>query len=190
MSFKRATSKIRIGSLDVGGGAEGSDHTVVAQYNPGTLEVSQNVPWKKPDAATQAGGQGGTTGTAAKPKSKKDENYMALEFTGAEGRSITVEMLFDGYETDGEMGDGVSVSDAVKRLEKLARVRDPSSDEDTLRRPHHCVVVWGGVLPRFECVIESLTTKYTMFSPEGEPLRATCTVKLKEAKRVDKEKGK
>ena len=31
-------------------------------------------------------------------------------------------------------------------------------------------------------VIESLSTKYSMFSSEGEPLRATCTVKLKEAK--------
>lgn len=189
MSFTRAETKISIGSLDF----EGPSHTVVAQFNPGTLEVSQNVPWKKPDAATQGGAQGGTTGAAAPPKSKKDENYMALEFTGAEGRSITVELLFDGYETNGMVNDGatvrgVSVADMVGRLQTLATVIDPTSDLDEKRRPHHCVVVWGGVLPRFECVIETLTTKYTMFSSTGMPLRATCTVKLKEAKRVDKEK--
>jgi len=36
-------------------------------------------------------------------------------------------------------------------------------------------------VPNFNCVIESISTKYTMFSSEGAPLRATCTVKLKEA---------
>jgi len=39
-------------------------------------------------------------------------------------------------------------------------------------------------------VIESLSTKYSMFSSEGEPLRATCTVKLRKPKIVDKEKKK
>ena len=29
-------------------------------------------------------------------------------------------------------------------------------------------------------MIESLSTKLTMFAPNGTPLRATCTVKLKE----------
>jgi hypothetical protein len=59
-----------------------------------------------------------------------------------------------------------------------------------MRRPHQCVVAWGGRgLPSFQCVFEALSTKYTMFSSDGEPLRATCTVKLKEAHAVDK-KGK
>src|SRR5262249_50732328 len=145
------------------------------------LEVVQAVPWKKPDAATQGGHQpaGGST------KSKGPDNSMSLEFVGAEGRTISVELLFDGYEMSG-VPRGVKVKDKVAVLEQLARVRDPSSKDEKMRRPHHCVVVWGGVLPRFECVIENLSTKYTMFSDAGEPLRATCTVKLKEAKIIDK----
>jgi len=39
-------------------------------------------------------------------------------------------------------------------------------------------------VPTFKCVIESLSVKYTMFSDQGVPLRATCTVKLKEADTV------
>ncbi len=39
---------------------------------------------------------------------------------------------------------------------------------------------------RFRCVIESLSTKVTMFSPKGLPLRATCTMKLKEVKMLAK----
>ena len=52
------------------------------------------------------------------------------------------------------------------------------------------MVSWGGAkLPNFECVIESLSIKYSMFSSEGDPLRATATVKLKEAQAVDKKKS-
>ena len=42
----------------------------------------------------------------------------------------------------------------------------------------------------FRCVIESLSTKYTMFDDKGAPLRATCTVKLKEADVVSMGKAK
>jgi hypothetical protein len=43
------------------------------------------------------------------------------------------------------------------------------------------VVIWGPSSARqFRCVIDSLTTKLTMFAPNGEPLRATCTMKLTE----------
>ncbi len=182
MSFERPKkdSRLSIGSLDE------PSVTVTAQYNPATIEIAQNVPWKKPDAATQNAAQGGATGQAA--KSKKDENYMALEFTGAEGRSVSVELLFDGMETRHDASGEDWVAKQVGVLEQLARVRDPSSDEDKLRRPHHCVVEWGGALPKFQCVIASLTTKYTMFSATGTPLRATCTIKLTEAARVDKKK--
>ena len=46
------------------------------------------------------------------------------------------------------------------------------------------MVTWGSTLKGFKCVIESLSTKYTMFDGAGTPLRATCTVKLKEADSV------
>jgi hypothetical protein len=113
---------------------------------------------------------------------------MALEFTGAEGRSLTLELLFDAFEGKGSPRS-VDVQGNVAKLEKLAAVRDPTSKDDMKRRPHHCVVVWDNVLPRFECVIENLSTKYSMFDSDGTPLRATCTVKLKEAKIVDKKQG-
>lgn len=176
-------AKVWIGSIDSGKGdnaskVKGGGDVVVAQYNPGTLEISQNVPWKKPDAASKTGG----TGTAAQ---KADRNDVTLEFTGAEGRSISLELLFDEVETK----DG-SVKKSVATLEKLAAVRQAGSSKEDERRPHHCLVVWDNVLPRFKCVIESLTTKYTMFSTDGSPLRATCTVKLKEAENVQRAKDK
>jgi hypothetical protein len=37
-------------------------------------------------------------------------------------------------------------------------------------------------MPNFRCVIEGLVVKYTMFDTRGTPLRALCSVKLKEAR--------
>lgn len=182
MSFEKP-EKVWIGSIDEDKEKKGGS-AVVAQYNPGTLEVSQNVPWKKPDAATQSGGGG--SGPPPAFTASKDKNYMVLEFTGAEGRSISLELLFDCVEDTNKE----SVSDSVKKLEHLASVRDPGSGDEKMRRPHHCLVVWPKVLPRFQCVIESLSTKYTMFAQDGTPLRATCTLKLKEAHGVERKKGK
>ena len=171
MSFESAKAKLTIGSLDESG------LTVRAHYNPKELQVDQAVPWKKPDSANKTGSQGeGSSGSG---------DGIVLEFTGADGRRMSVEMLFDGYEPSN--GRSVDVASQVGVLEKLAAVRDSKSKDEGMRRPHHCVVSWGDRgLPKFKCVIESLSTKYTMFSSEGKPLRATCTVKLREADKVDK----
>jgi len=135
---------------------------VEAQYNPKELQIDKTVPWQKKSQANKSGGTG-----------------IQLEFTGAEGRSMTLELLFDGYETNTPIGD------KVETLNTMASVLEPDSADETKRRPHLCVVTWGTVIPnKFRCVIESLSTKYTMFSDQGAPLRATCTVKLKEADTV------
>ncbi len=83
MSFEPAKAKLTIGSLDDQG------LTVRAQYNPKELQVDQAVPWKKPDSANKTGTQGENSGGG-------DDGGIALEFTGAVGRSMSVEMLFDG----------------------------------------------------------------------------------------------
>lgn len=94
---------------------------------------------------------------------------------------MMVEFLFDGYE------EGVSIAPKVQLLELMSSVRDPESDDSQKRRPHHCVVTWGaprGGMRPFRCVIQSLTTKYTMWDRLGQALRATCTLGLKEAERM------
>jgi hypothetical protein len=134
---------------------------VDAQYNPKELQIDLSVPWQKKSQAN-----------------KSNETGIQLEFTGAEGREMTLELLFDGYET------GTSVADKIQTLNTMASVMNPNDADETKRRPHLCVVTWGTAVPKFKCVIESLSTKYTVFSDKGVPLRATCTVKLKEADTV------
>ena len=152
---------ITIGSVD-----EGADNDVTAKvdpngmkiFNPKELQVDKNVPWKVNPQAN-----------------KSPDKGIQLEFSGAEGRSMSIELLFDGYEQN------LSVAPEIKKLNNLASPRDAVNAKEDLRRPHLCMVTWGKTIEKFTCVIESLSTKYTMFSDQGDPLRATCTVKLKEA---------
>jgi len=153
-------TKVYIDSKD-----EPNTYKVIAQYNPKELQVDRTIPWSDEPEANKE-----NSSDASKNKG------IHLQFTGAKGRSLSLELLFDGVD---------QVKTNVSNLETLASVRDPNEKKkEDLRRPHHCKVVWGETLQSFDCVIESLATKYTMFTPTGAPLRATCTVKLKEAAKV------
>lgn len=173
MPFESAKSKLTIATLDP------PDMEVSAQYNPKELQIDKTVPWTKVNQANKS----------ATDKSEASSG-IHLEFTGAEGRTMSVELLFDGYETNGSTKNG-SVASLVGKLEKMSSVMEPTSTDENKRRPPRCQVTWGdGGMPKFNCVIEQLSTKYTMFSSTGVALRATCTVKLKEADVVSMAKAK
>lgn len=100
-----------------------------------------------------------------------------LEFTAAEPRSLQVVLLFDTYEA------GTDVHQTyIAKLEALAIV-DPAR-----KRPPLVQFEWGS-LPSFRGVIETLDVKYTLFLADGTPVRATATVRLKEAATVRAKKG-
>jgi len=144
--FSPAFAKLTIASLD--------DHDVEVEshYNPHELAIDKQIAWQD--------------------KPRRDD----IELTGTPKRSMSIELLFDGFERS------ASVAGEIAILEKLSDIRTDVPPGEHHRRPHHCVVVWGdrGIRP-FRCVIEGLTVKYTMFDRLGMPLRASCTVKLREA---------
>jgi len=154
--------KLHFGSLDA------PELTVVAQYNPKEIQIDKQIGWKKPDRVP-----------GSQPGASDDDE---MELTTAPTRSMNLELLFDGFE------EHRSVQPEIDQLDIMSSIREPGSKEAFLRRAHHCVVAWAGVdgAKRFRCVIDSLQTKVTMFSPEGEPLRATCTMKLTEVKQLAK----
>jgi hypothetical protein len=162
------SGKITITSID------DRELSVEAQFNPKELQIDRTVPWSPTGEANKD----------SKSDQAKHNQGIHLEFTGAQGRTLSVELLFDAFEKHAGDGFKVGIADKVHTLEALASVRKPGSKKEDDRRPHHCMVTWGGALRGFRCVIESLSTKYTMFDTNGNPLRATCTVKLKEADSV------
>ena len=145
--FKPSVAKLSIGSLD------NPKLSVEAHYNPKELGYQRTVPWSPHPLA-----------------GKNTEDQMEVEFTGAQPRTMELELMFDAFESSD------TVAAQVDALDELASVRE----ED--RRPHYCVVTWGdqGVRP-LRCVIESVAVKYTMFDRMGAPKRAVCNVKVREA---------
>ena len=145
-----ASQKLSIYSI------EGPRIMVTATYNPKEIQVDKSVPWRKT------------------PESKSDQ--PSLEFSSADGRVMSFELMFDTHEA------GTNVHTVfVDSLVKLALVQDPNGAEEK-RRPPRVGVKWGvGTLPEFQGVIDSVSTKYTMFLPDGTPVRATCRVTIREA---------
>lgn len=168
--FGHARARLTIGSLDV------PMLTVTAQYNPSELELTKEIPFGE-DAGLGVTASADTQRTAA-----ANSGASKLEFNGSKGRTLKVEMLFDGFET------GHSIEPQIELLDRLSSSRDPSSTKEELRRPHNCIVAWGTgnrSIPPFRCAITSLTVKYTVFSTHGVPLRALVTVMLKEVAVVE-----
>lgn len=159
--FIGATEKLHIRSMDSDVHAE-----CIAQYNPKELSIDKKVPWSKHSYTN-------------KTQAKDGRGHIAYEFTGAEGRTVSVTLTFDTFGSSPSPAQDVVAQ--VAELEKMAAVKDPSSPDENKRRPPLCLVVWGKSLPSFTCVITQLTTKYTVFSAAGYPLRAECTVLLQEA---------
>lgn len=153
--FKHPGAKLQIASLD-------ADLTVEAHYNPKELAYQKQVGWN--EKVTTAGGA--------------DAGQYVVEYGGDKPRTLALELVFDGFE------DNENVQYTVENLELLAMPRDPQNGDPEWRRPHRCVVTWGAGRP-FRCVIESVATKFTMFGTDGTPLRAICTVALKEADVVE-----
>ncbi len=149
--------KLTIASID------SPEFTVTAQFNPKEISIDKSVPWNKHN-------------------NPKGDTPM-LEFTNAENRTMSFELLFDNAES----GSGAGGVASIAQLEKMTRIREGRSVESE-KHPPRVLVAWGGGIS-FKGVIESLGIKYTMFDSGGMPVRATCTLKLKEVSEVQASGG-
>ena len=141
--------KCMIKNLDTGDEVE-------AHFNPKELAIEKSVPWNK-------------------HKDSKGDTPL-LEFTDAEPKTMSVELLFDTYESRKSV-----YKKYIKTLEEFTLIVDQKK-----KRPPMCIFLWGKSFPSFMGVIESLATKYTMFLADGTPVRATVTVKMKQADKLIK----
>jgi hypothetical protein len=148
MAAKRQPPKLSITSID------GPKIAVTASYNPKEISVEKSVPWAK--------------------SAKSNVDPPDLEFTSAEGRSMSFELLFDTFESKRSVH-----TDFVANLMKLTLV------DAAMKRPPKVAVKWGSDrLLDFQGVIESVSTKYTMFLPDGTPVRAICHIRIRESNDV------
>jgi hypothetical protein len=134
----------------------------VAQMNPKEVKLERRAPWVETKSSWS--------------------DRPSLGFTGGEGRTMSFELVFDTYE------DRTNAQTLyIDKLTSLAMQIDANGAEDK-KRPPKVKVEWGAAGLKFEGVIDSVDCKYTMFMPDGMPVRATCAVKLTEAGAVSVKK--
>jgi hypothetical protein len=128
---------------------------VVCHFNPNSISIDKQVVWKqRPNIGDNAG--------------------LPI-FAGGEPLSLTLtDLLFDTTDT------GTDVRLAYKSLLDLAMINSATKDQKTGQsEPPTCQFQWGSFLS-FKAVIESVTQNFTLFKPDGTPLRAKLTVTVRE----------
>lgn len=110
-----------------------------------------------------------------------------LQFVRGNSRSISMDLFFDTYEEGTDVRlftDRITGWDAGSMLSNLPDAAKGLMDIDSdLHAPPVCLFIWGAYV--FQCIIERVSKRFTMFLPKGIPVRATLSVTLKEYKEVD-----
>ena len=123
-------------------------------FNPKELTVSKSAKWPREAAKSAA--------KSAPP-----------EFNGSDPAKLSLEMFFDATATH-----DASVIDSVEALLGCC-VPTEASLSDELPHPPLVIFHWGSITG-FAAFVTSVSAKYTLFAPNGTPIRASCTVAMEE----------
>lgn len=102
------------------------------------------------------------------PQNSSGVDAPPLQFTSGQGETLDLELFFDTFER------GTPVTGLTAPLHRLAMI------DAGLHRPPRLLVSWGAL--KFQGVIESLNQRFTMFNSDGTPVRATLSIKMREAR--------
>jgi hypothetical protein len=118
-----------------------------------------------------------------------------LQFVRGQAETLTMDLFFDTTE-DGTGAGARSVTEETDLIYQLVKI------EPSTHAPPTCTLLWNSHFPGsdvsshvggnqrrtdFHCVVDQVRQRFTLFSPEGVPLRATLTVTLREYKTLDQQ---
>jgi hypothetical protein len=123
-----------------------------------------------------------------------------LQFVRGQTESLSLDLFFDSTE-NGMDDNATSVAKLTDQFYQLIKIGGKT------HAPPICFFSWGSEFPGqrsyksmgpesgtgsqqrhgFKCVVESIRQRFTLFSPQGVPLRATLTVSLKEYKTLSEQ---
>ena len=95
------------------------------------------------------------------------------QFTGGLPRELTLELLFDTSDTDSK-----DVREITDKLLKATEVGESGGG-----RPPMITFGWGQTVS-FKAVARQLTIRYTLFRPDGSPIRALAHLSLMQAEKA------
>ena len=97
-----------------------------------------------------------------------------LQFVRGGLETLTMDLFFDTYTDEKPEKEKRDVRDYTDRIVDLLKI-----DSD-LHAPPVLKFVWGSL--DFTCVLSKVNKKFTMFRPDGKPVRATLSVTFNEFK--------
>lgn len=110
-------------------------------------------------------------------KSTPGQPMPIPQYTGGEPRTLNVDLLFDDSESPS--GDVRGVAERLFRLLEVDDQQGSAANKNSGRPP---MVEFGwGAATTFKAIVTSLTVKYTLFRPNGTPVRATAAIGLMQA---------
>ena len=111
--------------------------------------------------------------------------YSIFQFVKGGARTLTMDLFFDTYEQKEDVRvytDKITGWDSGS-LSKESPQKGLMDIDSGLHTPPVCLFIWGTFV--FPCIIERVTKRFTMFLPEGIPVRATLNITLKEYKEFE-----
>jgi Contractile injection system tube protein len=132
----------------------GSDGKMLdCQFNPSTVTITTQGRWS----------------AAPAPGAKKNPQS---QFTGTHPSTLHANLLFDSFDVTGRPAK-MSVKEAMDQLNSW--VSPPPTQTAGTRQPATVRFTWGP-WEAFNGVLIKVAATYTMFSPSGEPRRATADI--------------
>jgi nucleoid-associated protein YgaU len=135
---------------------------VKCMFNPKEYTFAKSNSWGKGD---EAGAQ---------------KNAPSITFSGGEGATLKLQLFFDTYHQSTGGGNVQDVRDLTNGLWSMMHIDETLTDPKSKHgRPPFVRFHWGSTWS-FDAVIESISEQFTMFMPDGKPVRATVDVSFKQ----------
>ncbi|WP_405861593.1 LysM peptidoglycan-binding domain-containing protein [Streptomyces sp. NBC_00090] len=161
--LSRASLAIHQPPTDLGGSMGGRLGEVKFQFNPDQLQLSRSANWHTEPAVAYTRG--------APPK-----------FTGSEPAQLQLEVFLD-------RSGAPSSNDVQQQVELLLSCCEVTQQSISAKAPSPPWVKfsWGSFSTvQFVAYVTSVSATYTLFSPSGIPIRATCSLSLTEVSTATK----
>ena len=131
----------------------GGGKQITFQFNPKEYSVKKSARWER--------------------KAEKGAKTTSVpEFLGPDPRTLDLEMFLDSSDGGGNVADEVeALFGCLAPTAKSLAVNKPS--------PPWVVFGWGSTVS-IVAVVKSVSARYTMFRPDGSPIRAVCNLSLEE----------
>ena len=103
-----------------------------------------------------------------------------LQFVRGQNEKLTLDLFFDSTRGAGLGDDAIDVTGDTDVIYQLVKI------QPKLHAPPRIKFTWSSAL-QFTAIVESVQRKFTLFNPQGYPLRATLSVAFREYKTLQQQ---